>query len=130
MSCISIAQEKYLKDEDDIEVFSKKITLLFSKNKPLEAFSELSLYWPLAETEVELLKEKTVKSINAVEDRFGKEKGIVKISTKKIGDVAIRVTYFVKYNILALRYIYTYFHSEEGWILNAFKWDDDFEEEF
>ncbi len=37
------------------------MTKLFGENEPSEAFDEMKDYWPLAETELDLIKEKTLK---------------------------------------------------------------------
>ena len=126
----TIAQEKYFNSESDIKVFSEKVTLLFKENKPVEAFKELSAYWPLPETELELIKEKTVKGLNLVQNTYGKPMGTKRVNYKVIENTAIRDAHFVKYEISALRFIYIYYKTDKGWILNQFKFDENFKEEF
>ena len=124
------AQEKYFKDKSQTQQFSKKISELFQKNKIGEAFKELAPYWPIPQTEIESFEEKTIKYLNLIDDRFGKPIGILKIKDEVIGEIAVRETYLVRYKNSAIRLIFTYYKNDEGWILNAFKWDDSFEEEF
>jgi hypothetical protein len=47
-----------------------------------------------------------------------------------IADFSIRETYIIRFENTAIRVIYTYYKNNSGWILNEFKWDDSFAEEF
>ena len=123
-------QDKFLKDETAVNNLSKKVSNLFKINKISDAFGELRQYWPLPESEFEEIKQKTIKYINIIEGRFGQSRGVVRTREEKIQDFAIRETYMVKYNLSAIRIIFTYYKSKDGWIVNAFKWDDSFSEEF
>ena len=124
------AQEQYLKDVKETQDFSIKIATLFKENKISESFEELIKFWPLPQNELESLENHTIKYLNVVEQRIGKPTGILKSNTETISDIAIRETYIVKYSISAIRLIFTYYRNNNGWIINAFKWDDSFTEEF
>lgn len=130
MSLSLIAQEKYLKNETETQELSKKIVLLFSDNKISESFDQLSPYWPLPQNEIESIEEKTIKYLNIIEERFGKSIGTLKVKNEIISDIAIRETYFIRYENTAIRLIFTYYKNNNGWIVNAFKWDDSYTEEF
>lgn len=103
---------------------------LFRQNKIKLAFDALSPYWPLPENEIESLEEKTIKYVNMLSDRIGSPIGILKVKTETIGDIAIRETYLVRYEVSAIRLKFTYYKNEDGWIVNGFMWDDTFSEEF
>jgi len=124
------AQEKYLKDVHETQQLSQQIVELFSKNKISQSFNQLALYWPLPESEIEQIKDKTIKYLNIVEQRFGKSIGILKVKNEAISDIAIRETYLIRYEITAIRVMFTYYKGNNGWIINTFKWDDAFTEEF
>jgi hypothetical protein len=126
----ALAQEKLLKSADEARALSAKVTELFKANKITDAFKELRLYWPIPENEVYGMEEKTIKSLNMVEGRFGKPESILKVNESAIKDIGIRETYFVKYQFTAIRVIFTYYRNEKGWLINSFKWDDSFTEEF
>ena len=49
---------------------------------------------------------------------------------QNIQDTAFRETYLLKFENTALRLIFTYYKNSKGWIINAFKWDDNYDEEF
>lgn len=124
------AQNKYLKNVDQTQQLSKEITAMFFENKISKAFKELRQYWPLPENEINSLEEKTIKYLNMIQDRFGNAEGTSYIRTEKISDFAIRETYIVRYEYSAIRIIFTYYKNEKGWLVNSFKWDDSFTEEF
>lgn len=126
----AFAQDDYLKDIPDTEGMSKKVTELFSQNKISQAFDALRPYWPLAENEIDAVEEKTLKYMNLIVDRFGPSIGIVKVKTETIADIAIRETYLIRYEYTAIRVKIIYYQNKDGWIVNSFKWDDTFSEEF
>ena len=86
--------------------------------------------WPLAENEIDAVEEKTLKYMNLIVDRFGPSIGIVKVKTETIADIAIRETYLIRYEYTAIRVKIIYYQNKDGWIVNSFKWDDTFSEEF
>jgi hypothetical protein len=130
VSMSAFAQDDYLKDIPATEAMSKKVAELFRQNKIKLAFDALSPYWPLPENEIESLEEKTIKYVNMLSDRIGSPIGILKVKTETIGDIAIRETYLVRYEVSAIRLKFTYYKNEDGWIVNGFMWDDTFSEEF
>ena len=124
------AQDKYLKDIAETQKLSKKVVQLFNENKILESFDELTPYWPMPKNEFDAIKEKTIKYLNIIEQRFGKSIGTLKVKNETISEIALRETYFIRYENTAIRLIFTYYKNDKGWIVNAFKWDDSFTEEF
>ena len=130
LSLTSFAQNKILKSEAETQELSKKVVSLFSQNKISESFKQMKPYWPMPENELESMEEKTLKYLNLIEERFGKSIGTLKVKNETISDIAIRETYLIRYENTAIRLIFTYYRNENGWIVNAFKWDDSFTEEF
>lgn len=124
------AQHETLDNQDQTQELSKKVASLFNENKIPEAFQTLEQYWPLPKNELDALQEKTIKYMNILENRFGKQIGYIKVKDENISDIALRETYIIQFSYSAIRIIFTYYKSEQGWFINAFKWDDSFEEEF
>lgn len=124
------AQNKYLKDTESVKLISKDITTLFKENKISEAFTKIKMYWPLPANEIDNLETKTIQSMNLVSQRYGHAEEIVKITEQNIKETALREIYLIKYEYNALRLIFTYYKNSKGWIVNGFKWDDSFTEEF
>ena len=129
--CVSLfAQDKYLQNVNETHELSQKVVDLFEKNKISESFDQLTPYWPLPQNELESIEEKTIKYLNLIQQRFGKPIGTLKVKNETISDIAIRETYIMRFENTAIRTIFTYYKNNNGWIVNAFKWDDSFEEEF
>jgi DNA-directed RNA polymerase specialized sigma54-like protein len=127
---VSKAQVKFLKTADEVKSLSQRSSTYFKDNKMKEFFKEIRQYWPLPENEIDGLEEKTIQGMNILQSRYGKTESSVKISEEVIKDFAIRETYIVKFENSAARLIYTYYKNNNGWILNGFKWDDNFTSEF
>jgi hypothetical protein len=125
-----VAQKKLLTNVVETKELSKKVVDLFSQNKVSEAFAELTPYWPMPQNELDNLEEKTIQYLNILDGRFGGKIDGLKIREEKISDIAIRETFILRYSFSALRLIFTYYKNADGWIVNAFKWDDSFTEEF
>ena len=123
-------QDKYLKDVVETQELSNKVVSLFKNNKISKAFSELTPYWPMPQNELESIEGNTIKYLNILEQRFGESIGSLKVKNETISDIAIRETYIIRYSKSAIRIIFTYYKNDNGWIVNAFSWNDSFEEEF
>ena|SRR5258706_207339 len=124
------AQEKYLGDKSQTEQLSKRVVELFKANKISESVKELAPYWPIAQNEIESFEEKTIKYMNLINDNYGSAIGTLKIREETISDIGIRETYLIRFRNTALRLKFTFYKNDKGWILNSFKWDDSFTEEF
>lgn len=125
-----LAQDKYLNSVQETQELSRNIAMLFKENQVATAFGTLTPYWPMPQNEIDAIEEKTIKYLNMLEARFGEPIGADKIKNETISTIALRETYLVRYTKSAIRLKFTYYKNEEGWIVNAFKWDDAFDEEF
>jgi hypothetical protein len=130
-SCIAInAQDDILKSIAETQQLSEKVASLFKEHKVSESFTEMTKFWPLPQNEIESLQDQTIKYLNIFNERFGKSIEYVKVKNETIGDFATRETYMIRYTKHAIRLVFTYYKGNEGWIINTFKWDDSFDEEF
>jgi hypothetical protein len=123
------AQDKTLKDLSEVQSLSKKSAELFSKKEVGKALDMLKPYWPLPSEELKALQAQTSSQLDYVEENFGKPFATTKVKEKLLGDVAYREVYFVQYDHMAIRLMFTYYKNEKGWMLYAFKWDDAFASE-
>jgi hypothetical protein len=124
------AQDAFLKDISETQQLSREVVDLFKKNEIKASFALLTPYWPMPQNELEAIELKTIKYLNLIEERFGAPIGSLKVKNETISDVATRETYLIRYENTAIRLIFTYYKNDKGWIVNAFKWDDSFGEEF
>ncbi|MBI3135621.1 MAG: hypothetical protein HYZ14_13165 [Bacteroidetes bacterium] len=125
------SQAKTMETVEETEALSVQVTTMFKDQLFHEAFGLLAKYWPIPQNEIDLLEEKTIKAFNMVKDRYGDVIDYVRVRKEVIaGDLATRETYLLRFENIALRLIFTYYRNDKGWIVNAFKWDDSFDEEF
>lgn len=124
------AQSKYFRDSAETHAFSEKIAQMFTENRVSDIFEALSSYWPMPQNEIDQIEEKTIKYINLIQDRYGKTLEYQWIKTESIQDFALRETYIIRFDKSALRIVFTYYRNNKGWLVNAFKWDELFAEEF
>lgn len=122
--------QSYLKSKEDITKYSDKIIIHIRNQEYANAFEEIHKYWPLPENELEQLESQTVKQFNLVADRFGNIIGSDFIKDKTIKDFVLRKIYVIRFEKHMIRVQFTYYRNDKGWVLNGFKWDDDFEELF
>jgi len=130
LSLAGRAQDKTLKDQDALKDLSKKATELFAHGEIVKAIEALRPYWPLPKNEIDNVEEKSLTAMNLVTERFGKFIGTLKIKEQKIADIAFKEKYLIRLNNTAIRLTFIYYKSNDGWIVNSFKWDDNFIEEF
>ena len=124
------AESKVLKSLQETAALSDTVTEMFKDNMLIEAFDLMEKYWPLPKNEIDVLKEKSVKLLNTVSDRYGDAIDYLRIRVEAILDFASRETYIIRYENHALRLIFTYYRNDQGWMVNGFKWDDSFTDEF
>jgi hypothetical protein len=124
------SQTSFIKDAEAAKQISQQVAQDFKENKISEAFNRIRKYWPLPENEINILETQTVSSLNLISDRYGRAESIVKVREEGIKDTGIRETYLLKFENTAIRIIFTYYKNNSGWIINSFKWDSDFDEEF
>ena len=123
-------QKQVLKNKSQALELSKKITILLKEEKIADAFIELEKYWPVSQDQLDGFRGKTIQDFSLVKQKYGVTIGIEKIKEEKIGDFAIRETYFIKYQNAPIRVIYSYYKNDKGWIIIGFSWDDAFIKEF
>jgi hypothetical protein len=135
LSCIffslnSLSQDKFLETEKDVESFCQDVTELFMKSKISRMVRLLKPYWPINEDEIEQFTEQTTQMVDLMGERYGEPFSYSFIRDERILDFALKKTYFLRFDNIAIRIIFTFYKNPKGWIVNGFKWDDDFEEEF
>ena len=100
------ANSKTLKSVEEARKLSQRISELFYKDSISPAFIEMKVYWPLEEDVIDELKDKTIKSLNIVDNIYGYKIGPVKISEETILDFVFRETYILRYEKSALKLIF------------------------
>lgn len=126
----AFAQDKTFKSLEEVRPFSMKIAELFKEGKIEKAVKKLRPYWPLPEEEITNFEKLTTEKIALIDQNYGEPFAVTKINEKSIQNIAFQEIYFVQYDLLPIRVIFTYYRGKDGWMVNSFKWDDDFRAEF
>ncbi|WP_338764942.1 hypothetical protein WAF17_00645 [Bernardetia sp. ABR2-2B] len=126
----SQSQLETLKTKEDAKKMSKEVISLFKDSKIKEAVEKMSPYWPISPAEMATFQEKTEGYMDLLGNTYGAVIGTEKIQQEKISDFALRETYVMLYQKSAIRLIFTYYKNKQGWTINSFKWDENYEELF
>lgn len=94
------------------------------------AFKLMKPYIPVSETEIDSIALQTKTLREQFGKRYGNSIGYEFIDSKKVGDSLLRFRYIEKTNQHALPWVFYFFKSKDGWILNSFDWKDTFGELF
>jgi len=133
LSFISIslfAQDRYLNDVAETQELSKKVAALFAENNIVESLNLIRPYQFIPLDKIEYIEGQSGKLSALIKDNFGDAIGALKVKNETISDIALRETYLVRYVNSAIRLVFTYYKNDKGWIVNDFKWDDSFTNEF
>ena len=112
---------------DEVNSYTDDVMNSFSKGKISNAFSILKMKWILPENEIDQLEGMMLKQLNMIEQRFGNVVGYELAKEFKVNQTLLRRYYFLKYDYHTLICVFTFYNSGKGWMLNGFKYNDDFE---
>jgi hypothetical protein len=122
--------QDYMSNKEDLSKHAESVVMHLKDSQFQKAFSELQKHWPLPENEMTQLESQTIKQFNMVADRFGKIIGADFVKDRTVKHYVIRKTYVIRFEKHMIRVLFTYYKNDNGWLLNGFKWDDQFEELF
>ncbi len=113
-----------LKAESEIRGLTDKAMNALLKGGPSATFAIIKPYTIVPPSEFE----STVMASKAQRDqfspRYGKTVGVEFISQKKVGESLVRVIYIEKTEKHALPWMFFFYKSPGGWVINAFLWND------
>ncbi len=112
-------------DKAELKNFSDNIMLLIKDEKFKDAFTVIRKFWPMPESEIDMLEMQTTKQLDMVKARFGSALEFILIDQREIKDNFIRYIYVIKYERHITRWEFIYYKPKTKWLLNTFKWDDD-----
>lgn len=112
---------------EEVNSYCDDVMNSFSKNKISNAFSILKMKWILPENEIDQLEGMMLKQLNMLEQRFGNLVGYELAKETKVNNTLLKKYYFLKYDYHTLICVFTFYNSGKGWMLNGFKYNDDFD---
>jgi len=118
-------QAQPLKSIDDLRDVTSKAMGYVVIGDFAAVFDTMAPYWPLPESELDMLSMQTLSQRNMLGQRFGDTVGIDMASEKMVGDSIMRITYIEKLDVHLIRWVFTFYKPVDEWLVNAIVWDDD-----
>ncbi len=111
-------------DEDAAKELTDRIMASVGEGDLGAAFNRMKLYIPLSPLEIDdvALKSKSLRAQYG--ERYGKSEGFEFIDSKRVGGSLLRLRYIEKTENHALPWVFYFYKTQKGWILNSFDWND------
>jgi hypothetical protein len=119
-----------LKSEQDAKQLSEKVMAQAAKGDIASAFSVMKPYVVTHESEFQSIALQSKSQRDQFGVRYGKSIGYEFVSEKKAGDSVLRLIYVEKTAKHALPWIFFYYKTSSGWVLNSFAWNDQIQNAF
>lgn len=113
-----------LKSEQDAKRLAEKVMSFAAKGDISGAFATMKPYVVIPETEFQSLALQSKSQRDQFGVRYGKSFGYEFISERKFGDSILRIIYVEKTAKHALPWMFLFYKSPTGWVLNSFAWND------
>ena len=119
-----VARADTLKTEAELRPFADRVMASVSNSGIAGAFSVMKPYTTLSEAEFKaaLLASETQRDQFA--GRYGKSVGYEFIGQKKLGESLVRLTYLEKTEKHAYPWMFHFYRTRGGWVLDSFLWND------
>ena len=122
LSSVSIADT--LKAESELRPFAEKILQSVAKSDLDAAFSAMKPYVVIPDTEFQSVLLRTKAQREQYTSRYGRSVGYEFLGAKKLGQSLVRLTFIEKTEKTGLPWIFVFYETSEGWVLNSFFWSD------
>jgi len=121
---LNVAHADALKSEAHLRPFADSVMAKVGAGDLVGAFALMKPYTivPGAEFDATALNSKAQRDL--VGARFGVAAGYEFIGESKVGQSLLRLTYIEKTERHALPWMFYFYRSPDGWVLNAFLWHD------
>jgi hypothetical protein len=87
----------------------------------------LKPYLVIPPAEFDAMLGQATLQLPAISQRFGRSVGKAFIREDKVGDSLVRFIFIQKFEKTAMRWLFFYYRSPTGWVLNTFTYDDSFQ---
>ncbi len=95
-----------------------------AKSDLTSAFALMKPYVVIPDSEFQGLALQTKSQRDQFGVRYGKSVGYEFISEKKAGQSILRLVYVEKTSKHALPWMFVFYNTQSGWVLNSFWWND------
>jgi hypothetical protein len=113
-----------LKTEADVRLHADKIMVKVANGDLSGAFEVLKPYVVISESEFQSAALQSKAQREQYSNRYGKSIGYELFKEKRMGESLIRFVYGEKTERHVLPWIFVYYKTSSGWVLNSFMWND------
>lgn len=113
-----------LKSEQEAKRLAEKVMGFAAKGDISGAFATMKPYVVIPDAEFQGMALQSKSQRDQFGVRFGKSFGYEFISERKYGDSILRIIYVEKTAKHALPWMFLFYKSPTGWVLNSFAWND------
>jgi len=124
---INLTAQAGLQDKIAVANHADQVMQLFGTSQFDQAFEVLRPFYPVSEIDYQNIKVKTAQNLQQAEEGYGSITGEVFIKEQNLKDIAIRRYYVVKLETILLKFSLVYYKGKDGWIVNSFSWNNEFE---
>jgi hypothetical protein len=118
------------KSDAEIRAVGDKVMAALVKTGVKAAFAEMKPYVVIPPSEFESGVLQSHAQREQYGARYGKTSGYEFIAQKKVGESLVRLTYIEKTDKHALPWEFYFYKAPSGWVLNSFRWNDNFQQLF
>ena len=117
-------------DENGAKELSDQIMAKVAAGDLAGAFSSMKLHVPISATEIDSVALQSKAQREQYGQRYGASTGFEFIDSKKVGEHLLRLRYIEMTDKHALPWVFYFYKSADGWLLNSFRWNDEFQQLF
>lgn len=118
------AQAATLQTDADIRALADSVMAKVAKADLPGAFAVMKPYTIIPPTEFDAAALQSKSQRDLVGTRFGATIGYEFIGEKRSGQSLLKLTYIEKTELHALPWIFYFYRTPNGWVLNSFFWHD------
>ncbi len=121
---LGTAEAATLQADADVRAFADRVMAKVAKADLPGAFAEMKPYTIIPPTEFDAAALQSKSQRDLVGTRFGATIGYEFISEKRSGQSLLKLTYIEMTERHAIPWIFYFYRTPNGWVLNSFFWHD------
>jgi hypothetical protein len=120
----STAHADTLKTDAELRPFADRVMTSVVAGGLANGFAVMRPYVVIPEVDLQNVLLKSQQQRDELGPRYGKTIGFEFIGQKRLGESLVRLTYIEKTERHALPWMFHFYKTRNGWVLNSFVWND------